>query len=202
MNLYPVYILIVLVITLVFITFYLIRKKKNIIQKFEEDRKGYRVLLEEIINSGGINITDNFGNTPLILSVRFAFDDIFNQIIDQTTNLNASDAKGYTATHFAAALDNIKALKSLVNSGANLNALANNRDTPIMLAVKAKALDAVGYLIAQKVNLTDYNDQQQTVAQLMDKCWFTDTKKDTKQAQKEELREELREELKFQTLPQ
>ncbi len=138
-----------LAITLLIITIRLAIKAK----KQKKKRESHRQMLLQIIDSGGESVTDNNGNTPLILAVRYGFLDVFEKLLKKNAELDASDNNGNTAMHFAAALNNIKVLNSLKEKGANVNARSQSGTTPIMVAIKARTFEAIQFFIDSKANL-------------------------------------------------
>ena len=168
-------IIVLLTIVLLAITIRLIIKA----QKQKKIREGHRQMLLKIIDSGGENVTDNNGNTPLILSVRYGFLDVFDKLLIAEADLDASDNNGNTALHFAAALNNITVLDRLNEKGVNLNAQSKNGTTPIMVAIKARTYEAVEFLLDKKVVLTIKNADGQDAIKYAKDEWENEERQKT-----------------------
>jgi len=62
------------------------------------------------------------GTTPLILAARLAIEGVVENLIQAGADINAADEHGKTALHWAAAVNNLEAVTSLLSHGANKDA--------------------------------------------------------------------------------
>jgi ankyrin repeat protein len=73
-------------------------------------------------------------------------------------DLDATDSKGLTAAHHAAAANDLKILEMLKNAGANMDTASNNTLTPLMHGARSNAAATVKYLSnleGMDINKTD-----------------------------------------------
>jgi Notch 1 len=66
-----------------------------------------------------LNAKMHDGTTPLILSARLAIEGMVENLITAQADINAADNSGKTALHWAAAVNNIEAVQTLLNHNAN-----------------------------------------------------------------------------------
>ena len=62
------------------------------------------------------------GTTPLILATRLAIEEMLDGLINAESDINTADHIGRTALHWAAAVNNVDAVKVLLGHGANKDA--------------------------------------------------------------------------------
>jgi Notch-like protein len=62
------------------------------------------------------------GTTPLVLAARLAIEGMVDNLITAQADLNSADNSGKTALHWAAAVNNVDALHTLLKNGANRDA--------------------------------------------------------------------------------
>ncbi|KAI9287606.1 ankyrin repeat-containing domain protein [Umbelopsis sp. AD052] len=70
------------------------------------------------------------------------------------TSVDDRDAQGLTMLHYACDRGNIEAVKLLVTSGADVNALTEENETPLHFACLSEREEIAQYLIDQKCDLT------------------------------------------------
>lgn len=103
------------------------------------------------------------GSTPLILAARLSCEGMCEDLVvalNQPGALDAQDEAGRTALHWAASVNNLKAVQTLVQAGANRDAQDNKEETPLFLACREGAKDVVQFLLEQGANrdITDHMD--------------------------------------------
>ena len=59
------------------------------------------------------------GTTPLILAARLAVEGMLSDLLDANADVNACDQAGKTALHWAAVVNNVGAIKLLLDYNAN-----------------------------------------------------------------------------------
>ena len=84
---------------------------------------------------------------------------IARDLIAHDIDINAPSIDGFTALHYAARIGNIEAIRLLVHSGAEIDAVdINYQYTPMMYALGARAMDAVEALLSLggRFDIPDY----------------------------------------------
>jgi len=84
-----------------------------------------------------LNAKSHDGTTPLILAVRLAVEGMVEDLINAEADINAADNNGKTALHWAAAVNNVDAVNSLLSRGANRDAQDDKDETPLFLAARS-----------------------------------------------------------------
>lgn len=97
-------------------------------------RGAFEILINNRATS--LNAKSNDGNTPLILAVRNCSDSMMAELLTAGADINAVDNCQRTALHWAAMVSNIKALKALIEHGANKDAQDEKEQTPLFLAAR------------------------------------------------------------------
>ncbi|UYV77481.1 N [Cordylochernes scorpioides] len=102
------------------------------------------------------------GTTPLILVARLATEGMLEQLLAGDVDINATDDNGKTALHWAAAVNNIDAVLTLLNHRANKDCQDNKDSTPLFMAAKEGSFEAAKILLQFGANkeLGDYMDKQ------------------------------------------
>lgn len=113
------------------------------------DENGYTPLHYAILNNQieiatiianqfcDIDATDNEGNTPLFYTVGKEFSDKFIQmLIHSGADINCINIGGKTVLHQAVILNDNKAVKCLIENGANVNMKDEQENTPVFYAKK------------------------------------------------------------------
>ena len=72
-----------------------------------------------------LNARTNDGTTPLILAARLAIEGMVEDLIGAEADVNATDEAGKSALHWAAAVNNVDAVRILLAHGANRDAQDN-----------------------------------------------------------------------------
>lgn len=104
------------------------------------------------------------GSTPLILTARLACEGMLEDLVvalNQPGALDAQDEAGRTALHWAASVNNVKAVDTLLQHGANRDSQDNKEETPLFLACREGAFQAAKLLLEQGANrdITDHMDR-------------------------------------------
>ena len=97
------------------------------------------------------------GSTPLILASKMVFNGIVEKLLKSGAQVNAVDASGRTALHWAAAVSNLHAMELLLHHGSNKDAETAKKETPLFLAAREGKLEAVKMLVCHNAqrNLAD-----------------------------------------------
>ena len=114
-------------------------------------------------NGANVNVTEDFGLTPLMAAVENQFLDSVTFLIDQGADVNLQDSSDLTVLHYATevSIDPLSCLivKQLINCGANINAVTNDdKLTPLMLACKNKNVSVVNCLLQNGANVALTSD--------------------------------------------
>lgn len=85
------------------------------------------------------------GETPLMMAALRGRLDASQRLIDRGARI---DKPGWTPLHYAATGPELSVVKLLTERGAPVDALAPNGNTPLMMAARDGAIDAVPWLLA------------------------------------------------------
>lgn len=102
------------------------------------------ILTPVLIEKGAdVNRVDNEGNTALLLHARWSCDrDVIKAMVKAGCNLNARNADGNTALHFAVRNRSSEMVVFMVKKGADYNIANEEQVTPLQMAVE-RGLDEV-----------------------------------------------------------
>ena len=78
----------------------------------------------------------NDGTSPLILAARLANEGMVEDLIGADTDANAADDSDKTALHWAAAVNNVDAIRILLTHCANRDVQNNKDETPLFQAAR------------------------------------------------------------------
>lgn len=125
----------------------------------------------KILVEAGANASykNNYGQTALMFAARDCTNDQIAKYLVSTSNANIenTDDNGKTALMYAIENNSDAVLQYLIKAGANCNAVDNNQNTPIMLAVINGNEPAVRRLVKQtNINLNAKNADGNTVFML------------------------------------
>lgn len=105
-----------------------------------------------------LNAQTNDGTTPLIWAVRLNIPSMIEELIHNECEVTRSDEKQKTALHWAAATDNVDAIRCLLSvKETNKDAQDYDGETPLFLAAREGAKQAVELLLSHNANI-DIND--------------------------------------------
>ena len=107
---------------------------------------------------------------PLIQAVQSGHMRLIGQLIRGGNEINAIDAWGRTATHYAVARNNRKALNFLLDNGADANLADNDGNTPLDMwheHENEKMLEIL-HNAGAKPSFTDVEDQQPVISPITD----------------------------------
>jgi hypothetical protein len=116
-------------------------------------RRGKTIELKSILPSNGglsiagLNVANNVGRTPLMVSCLTGKLDTMLTIIDAGADVESRDFSGKTVIFYAIAKRNIEAVKVLISKGADVEAIDNFGRTPLMEACMDGNLLAVKELL-------------------------------------------------------
>ena len=109
-----------------------------------------------------LNIKDNFGNTPLHLSI---ISDNMNSIKILTlkgADVNIKNNEGNTPLHIAARFGNVDTAKILLKSGADVNSKNNDGLTPLHVASANGHIKMAEFLIKNGSDINAKNNKGET----------------------------------------
>ena len=96
-----------------------------------------------------VNAVNLMGRSPLHLAVLHKHHALVGDILEAGAHINMPDAKGFTALHEAAELNDLKMARQLIDAGADVaKSQQSHRVTPLILAIKANANDIVELLLS------------------------------------------------------
>lgn len=93
-----------------------------------------------------IDTKTKWGSTPLMYAAQGGHEHVVVYLLEQASNVHEINGNKKTALHFAAESGNLETTKKLVKAGAQINALDNRLETPIMKAQNYAQMD---YLFSQ-----------------------------------------------------
>lgn len=98
------------------------------------------------------------GTTSLMLAARHLNNDLLNDMLRVDANTNLLDKNGYTALHWAAAVDNAMAVQTLISHSADIDFPNCRGETPLFLSAKEGSTDCVRVLMQNAANtqITDF----------------------------------------------
>ncbi|OQV18440.1 Neurogenic locus Notch protein [Hypsibius exemplaris] len=110
------------------------------------------------------NATTDDGTTPLMLAVRYLWNDIVQAMVNlPEVDVNVADKSGRTAFHWAAAVNNHQAVKFLgYRQGSKVDVQDVSLETPLFLAAKEGNLLAAKELLEFRASMELANDTDQT----------------------------------------
>ena len=123
-----------------------------------------------LLNAGAKISGDSEGVTPLHTAVRADNQNLMKVLLGVSPPelLNAASRTGNTALIMAAHHGAAKALRVMVDAGADLELANNVGDTALMIAVKQRALACARVLIMRGASLNRRNDQAQSARMLIE----------------------------------
>ena len=127
------------------VTFSLIAADTSADRFYQAIRNNDLVTLRALIQSGGPNVKDARGTTPLIMAAGFGSIDAMRALIDAGADVNTASAFGVTP--LMACPGDLERVRLLVSKGAKVNAVSQLKRTPLMLAAAAGASDVVKFLL-------------------------------------------------------
>ncbi len=93
---------------------------------------------------------NRYGDNALMIAALQGLDEIAKLMLERKVEVNQP---GWNPLHYAAFENRSAIVKMLLSAGADVNALAPNRQTALMLAAKRGQLDSVRLLIDAKADL-------------------------------------------------
>ncbi|MGH0121380.1 UNVERIFIED_CONTAM: hypothetical protein FKN15_072414 [Acipenser sinensis] len=124
-------------------------------------------LIKEIVNttgSDGLNVTDNKGNTPLHLAVKYKQSESCRTLLELGADPNILNANQISALHMAVNLRHNDIVEVLLShSSVNMNLEGDLGNTPVMLAcsidnheaLNLLAREEIGHQIERHINYVD-----------------------------------------------
>jgi len=129
-------------------------------------------LLQKLLADGGdLNVVDEHGNTPLHIAAGDGDLPMLEAILP-LADLAAANKLGYSALHLAIYWQQYDVSLRLLESGAEVNAIDNDGELPIHLAVRAEDLVSVRLLVAAKGCTTMPNEKGSSALELATQAQF------------------------------
>jgi len=125
-----------------------------------------RFLLDNRANAQRRN---SHGDTALMLAALLGHEDIAKLMLERKVDPNLP-LPGWNPLHYAAFENRAKIVTLLLNAGADINALAPNGSTALMLAAKLGHLDAVRVLINRHAELNQIDRDEGTALDMAKKA--------------------------------
>ena len=129
--------------------------EKSVVEFVEEVKKNNTNKIKELIaQKADVNLTNKDGKTALMIAVSSGSDRAFDVLLDSDANVRAKDNAGDTALHYAAQQGDLKFVKKLIASRADVNAI-NGRagHTPLDFALLYQRADTAKILIEKGSNI-------------------------------------------------
>lgn len=125
---------------------------------FKSATKCVRVLL--LSKSLNVNQADMHGDTPIMVASALDNSGWVASLISEGAVINRPGQ--WSALHYAAASGSLKAVKMLLEAGADINAKSGNGTTPLMMAARENKEEVARFLLAKgadpsAVNQSEYN---------------------------------------------
>ncbi|XP_029440386.1 neurogenic locus notch homolog protein 1-like [Rhinatrema bivittatum] len=92
------------------------------------------------------------GSTPLILATRLAVENMVEELISCGADVNATDGRGKSALHWAAAVNNLRASHALLRNGANKDLQDGREQTPLFLAAREGSHETARLLLEHRAS--------------------------------------------------
>lgn len=124
--------------------------------------------VKKILSETGIEATDGYLRTTLILAVLHKNIELLRWLIENGADINHQDRNGYSALHFAAQEKTQEVAKLLLDNGASLELTDIHGNTPIWTAIfnAKEELDLVKLYVQRGANLDVVNKYQKTPREL------------------------------------
>jgi ankyrin repeat protein len=110
-----------------------------------------------------IDTANATGETPLMMAALKGRMDWTQRLIERGAKVQR---EGWTALHYAASGPNVKVLQLLLERGADIDAVAPNGNTALMLAARYGTEDSVRLLVQRGANKRLLNDRNLSAADL------------------------------------
>lgn len=144
-----------------------------------QDREGYTSLhyaagnisdscdvLDFLITNGAdVNAFTNDKFTPLIIASNCNNLNVVNSLIQHGANIHLEDRYGQTALHYSITVvdhDSVTVLRSLIKNGADVNALTNDKCSPLMMSSFNGSVNVVTILVENGANMDTQNQAGDT----------------------------------------
>lgn len=120
-----------------------------------ECTKNYYSVIKYLVDNGSeLNVSDNAGNTPLLIAVQYCNLPIVKYLVENNATINVKNNKGETPLICALYKQKFPIIKYLIDKGADLNIkIAKNNKTPLYIACKNKMENVVKYILEKGVKI-------------------------------------------------
>ena len=115
----------------------------------EAVERGHIYMINRLIEQGAFKDQPRGSEeiTPVILAAKLDMRAALEELVNKGADVRRTDAKGWTALHYAAELIDESALRLLVLQGADLDAMTRQGETPLICAVRLGRIDCVRCLL-------------------------------------------------------
>ena len=96
-------------------------------------------------HKANLNICDEYGNTPLILSSGNGHADVVTVLVKEGADVNVKNGLGATALHWACTYGNIKVVRILIDDTPTEPSLRIDKDAQNFIYGKTALMNAVTY---------------------------------------------------------
>ena len=137
-------------------------------------RDGSPKVAEALLASPALKIdaVNRAGETPLMMAALQGRLEWTRKLVERGATVQRP---GWTPVHYAAAGPNVEVLAFLLDKGGDINAVAPNGNTPLMMAARYGAEDSVKLLLRRGANKALLNDRNQSAADMAesgDRSWL------------------------------
>ena len=118
-----------------------------------------------ITNGADVNAFTNDKFTPLIIASNCNNLNLVNSLIKHGANIHLVDRYGQTALHYSITVvdhDSVTVLTSLIKNGADVNALTNDKCSPLMMSSLSGSVNVVTILVENGANMDVQNQAGDT----------------------------------------
>jgi hypothetical protein len=107
-----------------------------------------------------VNNENNFGENPLMMAAFMGNAKLVKFLLENRKATVNKD--GWSPIHYAAIRGDLEIMNSLINAGANIDALSPNESTPLMYAARYGHIRVVKLLLDKGADLSAVNNQDLT----------------------------------------
>eukprot|EP00045_Choanoeca_perplexa_P014595 m.173175 g.173175 ORF g.173175 m.173175 type:complete len:653 (+) comp16731_c0_seq1:118-2076(+) len=110
-------------------------------------REGHLNIVQMLLEAGADPNINGRQGTALVLASQRGHIDVASMLISKCDNINAANADGTTALHWACGQGHDQVCRVLLDAGADIDAVDEEQDTPLVLACRAQKLSIVQLLL-------------------------------------------------------
>ncbi|KAF5686699.1 ankyrin protein 1 [Fusarium denticulatum] len=137
---------------------------------------GYIDVVEKMLEAGiDVNNVNEKGESLLAYGIKYnAPSSMIRKILEYNPDLEMRDKKGNTALHCITRSTTLETVRLVVNAGGRLDVLNSDKDTPLIVAIRAQMDDVFFYMLKKEPSLLTQNfiTSQQRATALHEACRF------------------------------